>query len=150
MVKINTTLRPIWFPWDLGCCLSFHPRLRLGRKLNNNLGPKEIIYRPRVVLYIIYRKPGLLWTVVQLWTVFIYPRYMSAKYGWSTSNLRHELDIPHESKLTLIRTWRKSYVSSRSCKRGKCVHIIVNSVAMGGRIQSIFFFRWKPERFPTT
>ena len=44
---------------------------------------------------------------------------MSAKYGWSTSNLRHELDIPHESKLTLIRTWRKSYVSSRSCKRGK-------------------------------
>ena len=39
-------------PWDLGCCLSFHPRLRLGRKLNNNLGPKEIIYRPRVVLYI--------------------------------------------------------------------------------------------------
>ena len=52
MVKINTTLGPIWFPWDLGCCLSFHPRLRLGRKLNNNLGPKEIIYRPRVVLYI--------------------------------------------------------------------------------------------------
>ena len=50
----------------------------------------------------------------------IYPSYMSAKYGWSTSNLRHELDIPHESKLTLIRTWRKSYVSSRSCKRGKC------------------------------
>ena len=51
MVKINTTLRPIWFPWDLGCCLIFRPRLRLGRKLNNNLGPKEIIYRPRVVLY---------------------------------------------------------------------------------------------------
>ena len=50
MVKINTTLRPIWFPWDLGCCLLFHPRLRLGRKINNNLGPKEIIYRPRVVL----------------------------------------------------------------------------------------------------
>ena len=51
MVKINTTLRPIWFPWNLGCCLLFHPRLRLGRKINNNLGPKEIIYRPRVVLY---------------------------------------------------------------------------------------------------
>ena len=51
MVKINTTLWPIWFPWDLGCCLSFHPRLRLGRKLNNNLGPKESMYRPRVVLY---------------------------------------------------------------------------------------------------
>ena len=56
MVKINTTLRPIWFPWDLGCCLLFHPRLRLGRKINNNLGPKEIIYRPRVVLYITYRQ----------------------------------------------------------------------------------------------
>ena len=53
--------------------------------------------------------------------VFNYPCYMSAKYGWSTSNLRHELDIPHESKLTLIRTWRISYVSSRSCKRGKCL-----------------------------
>ena len=31
-----------------------------------------------------------------------------------------QLGIPHEFNLTLIRTWRRPYVSSRSCKRGKC------------------------------
>ena len=31
--------------------------LRLGRKINNNLGPKEIIYRPRVVLYNTNHRP---------------------------------------------------------------------------------------------
>ena len=36
---------------DLGRHLFFDPRLRLGQRINNNLGPKEIIYRPRVVVY---------------------------------------------------------------------------------------------------
>ena len=57
----------------LGCCLSFHPRLRLGLKLNNNLGPKEIIYRPRVVLYRNPRHHDLFW-IIKSSTVFIFKR----------------------------------------------------------------------------
>ena len=67
---------------------------------------------------------------------------MSAKYGWSTSNLRHELDIPHESKLTLIRTWRKSYVSSRSCKRGKWLDFDSSSIQL-----TQLWLKWRSEWF---
>ena len=52
----------------------------------------------------------------------IYPVYMSANYERSTSNLRYQLGIPHESKLTLIRTRRKSYV---------CAHVNEVTASLG-------------------
>ena len=48
----------------------------------------------------------------------ITPFTWAQSYGRFTSNLRHQLGIPHESELTLIRMWRKSYGALRSCKRG--------------------------------